>query len=237
MSDLKQATRDLQSQLTALGFSPGPIDGAAGPKTGAALQAFFDRAKLGFRVEVRSGEIRINGPLGLPAATRPEVDSLPWMQIARSVLGLHETRDNAALRRFLASDGHALGDPAKLPWCGDFVETCIKTALPREVFEGTLGLNPYFARNWRELGVKSEPTYGAVVVFERGPNAGHVGFLVGQDDTSFYVLGGNQSDGVTIARISKSRAIGIRWPKTFPAQPVSLPRMIPGQTQLSTNEA
>ena len=51
----------------------------------------------------------------------------------------------------------------------------------------------------------------AVLVFERG-SGGHVGFAIGQDDTHFFVLGGNQSDAVTIARIAKSRLLGARWP-------------------------
>jgi hypothetical protein len=45
-----------------------------------------------------------------------------------------------------------------------------------------------------------------VLIFERG-SGGHVGFAVGQDEKHFYVLGGNQSDAVTIARIAKSRLL------------------------------
>jgi hypothetical protein len=73
-------------------------------------------------------------------------------------------------------------------------------------------------------------------VFSRG-SAGHVGFAVGQDARALHVLGGNQSDAVTIARIDKSRLLGARWPATF-SRPVTtrLPDMTPGGT-LSTNEA
>jgi hypothetical protein len=72
-------------------------------------------------------------------------------------------------------------------------------------------------------------------VFERG-SGGHVGFAVGQDGTALHVLGGNQSNAVTVARIAKTRLLGARWPATF-ARPsaLHLPRMTVGGA-LSTNE-
>jgi hypothetical protein len=86
------------------------------------------------------------------------------------------------------------------------------------------------------FGQMVAPIVGAVLVFERG-SGGHVGFAVGQDDTHFYVLGGNQSDAVTIARIAKSRLIGARWPATWPPRLQRLPTMTPGDVDTSTNEA
>jgi uncharacterized protein (TIGR02594 family) len=165
------------------------------------------------------------------------VTDLPWMTEAKRILGRHEGRDNGWLRSWLKSDGKTLGDPAKLPWCGDFVETCIRLALPSEPFPGALGVNPYWARNWLGLGGAIAPTYGAVLVFERGPSSGHVGFAVGQDATTFFVLGGNQSDSVTVARIAKTRLLGARWPSTF-ARP-DIPRLAPMVSggPISTNEA
>jgi len=169
------------------------------------------------------------------AAEVPGID-LPWMAEAKRVLGRHELRDNGWLRTWLRLDGKTLGDPAKLPWCGDFVETCIKLALPGEPFAGALGQNPYWARNWLRLGESIVPTYGAVVVFSRG-SGGHVGFAVGEDDTALHVLGGNQSNAVTVARLAKSRLLGARWPATHPRPAkINLPRMT-RDGKLSTNEA
>jgi uncharacterized protein (TIGR02594 family) len=240
---LNPAIRALQAQLAALGFDPGPSDGIAGLRTKDALQTFFDRAKLAFHVDITAeGNIALTGPMitGVPAnmtATPSAVDKLPWMAIARDKLGLHETRDNAVLRRFLSSDGHNLGNPEKLPWCGDFAETCMKLALPSEHFTGKLAQNPYYARNWLAFGTPCLAVYGSIVVFERGPHSGHVGFAVGQDGEAIYTLGGNQSDGVTIARIAKSRVLGHRWPLTFPNPSRPLINMQPGAVKLSTNEA
>ena len=63
-----------------------------------------------------------------------------------------------------------------------------------------------------------------------------VGFAIGQDDTHFYVLDGNQSDAVTIARIVKSRLLGARWPATYPPRLQRLPTMKPGDFLSTTNE-
>lgn len=81
-----------------------------------------------------------------------------------------------------------------------------------------------------------QPVPGAVLVFERG-SGGHVGFAIGQDDTHFHVLGGNQSDAVTVARIAKSRLLGARWPATVPPRLQRLPTMKLGEYLTTTNEA
>ena len=99
------------------------------------------------------------------------------------------------------------------------METCLRMALPDEPLLGALGANPYWARNWLLFGRDTKPVPGAVLVFERG-SGGHDGFAVGQDDTHFFVLGGNQSDAVTVARVAKQR----------------LPTMKPGAFLATTNE-
>lgn len=230
--------RRVQTRLAALGFDPGPIDGLRGPKTDAAIIAFKRASGLRARAYV--------GPITL-AALEQAAESLgrvpsdlavpPWMELAERMMGLHERRDNAELRKFLASDGHALGDPAKFPWCGDFIGTCIRLTLPEEVFPGPLGQNPYWALNWQHFGVPTKPTFGAICCVER-PGGGHVFYLVGEDASAWYALGGNQSDSVSRVRIAKSRRLAsCRWPATWPARPIVLPRLTPGDLVLSANEA
>jgi len=210
----------IQRGLSQLGYKPGDADGLFGPMTEGATRAWLaERGKVAPK----------------PISGSPATD-LPWMAEAKRVLGRHETRDNGWLRNWLRSDGKTLGDPSKLPWCGDFVETCLRLALPGEPFPGALGQNPYWARNWGYLGRSILPTYGSVLIFERG-SGGHVGFAVGQDASSLYVLGGNQSNAVTVARLDKARLLGARWPATFPRPTVNLPRMTPGSTIITTNEA
>ena len=107
--------------------------------------------------------------------------------------------------------------------------------LPNEPLLGALGTNPYWARNWLMFKHAMQPVPGSVLVFERG-SGGHVGFAMRQDNTHFFVLGGNQSDAVTIARIAKSRLLGARWPATYPPGLQRLPTMKSGEFLTTTNE-
>jgi uncharacterized protein (TIGR02594 family) len=166
---------------------------------------------------------------------RKKEKELPWMVAGKAVWGMHEVKDNAVLKQWLRSDGKTLGDPKALPWCGDYVETCIRNSLPREIFSSKLDANPYWARNWLHFGLRVTPCYGAVLVFKRG-NGGHVGFGVGEDATDYYVLGGNQSNAVNITRISKDRLLGATWPKTFDKPVKRLTKMKAGSIPRTTNE-
>ncbi|BCJ90373.1 TIGR02594 family protein [Terrihabitans soli] len=131
--------------------------------------------------------------------------------------GLHEVKNRSLLSAFLKSDGRTLGDPSRLPWCGDLVETAIRTALPQE----KVPANPYLARNWLSFGKLVKPCLGAIMVFDGGkrpPPSGHVCFYAGEDATHFHVLGGNQSNAISIMRIDRRRLLknGTRWPLTAP---------------------
>jgi peptidoglycan hydrolase-like protein with peptidoglycan-binding domain len=95
----------------SVGLNP---DGVVGPKTIAAMNA---------------GQLQ-----GGPGKDVPPILKLGepvWVLEGRRKLGLRETIPEVA--KFLKSDGRAVGDPSRVPWCGDFVETCIRTALPEEV--------------------------------------------------------------------------------------------------------
>lgn len=206
----------LQERLQAMGFNPGTVDGIWGRRTMTALKGFqraYNLRETGVADEATVQKLKLKLPL---SASTPPKDDLyaryPWMQIAVSKKGLLEGRDNAELRAFLKSDGKTLGDPAKLPWCGDFVETCVALALPNE----PLPTNPYLARNWMKFGKETTPGFGAVLVFWRTSKTkstnGHVGFYAGEDKDNFYVLGGNQSNSVSIAKLDKKRLLGARAP-------------------------
>lgn len=225
--------RDLQTQLLALGFDPGPIDGDAGPLTAKALTAFLAHWKLPIVATASRGAFSI----GLAPLNAPKLEGdLPWMAIARRHLGLSETADNAALRAFLKSDGSTLGDPAQLPWCGDFIETCIKLGLPGEIFTGLVRENPYWAKNWILFGKPVSLGFGAVCVFDRKPSGGHVAFAVGQDETRLFCLGGNQNNEICIVPVAKDRLLGCRAPSTWTGSLPPLPRMTTSQAS-SLNEA
>ena len=225
----REEVRSIQVRLKALGYDPGPVDGIFGLRTGAAVTAFKRDRGLKPRDLI--------GPITWKLLMTPELPleaDLPWMVEAKKALNRHEVYDNKWLRSWLASDGHALGDPSKFPWCGDYVETSIRLALPQEV----VPKNPYWALNWRSFGVSTPVTYGAIAAITRPEGGGHVCFIAGEDDTRYYCLGGNQSNKSCVAPISKMRfgPLSFRWPATFPQRPIHLPRLASAQAS-STNEA
>lgn len=219
--------RRIQAALKRYGIDPGPVDGILGPRTAAAICAF--KRALGFVARPYVGPMTWDALLDVLDDIRPPIlplDLPSWVREGLRIKGWHERRDNKALRSWLASDGHALGDPAVYPWCGDFVETCIRLALPSENFPGDLGRNPYWALNWRDFGKPCGPCLGAVASITRN-GGGHVAFAVGQDAHRIYLLGGNQSDTVSIAPVVKSRfsAASWRWPDTANIPQQELPQM------------
>lgn len=119
------------------------------------------------------------------------------------------------------------------PWCGTFVASVMSDC----------GFKPpaiaVRASSWALWGAPlPRPTLGCVLTFNR-TGGGHVGFYVGEDDTAYHVLGGNQSNAVTITRIDKSRLQtgGARWPSTAAYPKIAPVRLSVGGTPLSKNEA
>jgi len=82
---------------------------------------------------------------------------------------------------------------------------------------GRKGTNDAAARSWLDWRSGSKitsPKLGCVAVFARGTNPwqGHVGFFAGEDDSHVQLLGGNQSDAISMAAQQKSRLLAYLWP-------------------------
>lgn len=222
-------TLEIQRRLTELGYNPGPLDGAWGVLTRAAVIA-FQRAR-GLKADGIVGALTVAVLFNGATAKAPPP---PWFELALRKKGLHEERDYTELTEFLRSDGKTLGDPRKYPWCGELISTCMALTVPNDPQPA----NPYLARNWLTFGEASPPTLGAIAVFWRGARAGvfgHVGFVAGQGEAVLYILGGNQANTISIAPLVTSRLLGCRWPSSAPPRPIRLPVMTGGK--LSTNEA
>jgi len=138
----------------------------------------------------------------------------PWLLEMNRRMGLHEVRNRSTLSKWLKA-GRFLGDPAKLPWCGDAVETCIVKTLPDEPVPS----NPFWAQAWSTFGKDAGgPLVGAIGVIRWTARSGHVGIVVGYDAARrrVYLMGGNQQNAVTISSFPANRFIAFRWPQTFP---------------------
>lgn len=142
-----------------------------------------------------------------------------WINHAWRELGQRETPgpvDNHRIIALYADAGHPDVRHDEVAWCAAFVGACLHRA-------GIHGSRSLLARSYLHWGqaATNEP-FGAVAVFPRGtdPAAGHTGFLIGADDETLIVLGGNQGNAVSVARFPRGELLALRWPSGTAAQTV-----------------
>lgn len=119
-----------------------------------------------------------------------------------------------------------------VPWCGLFMAVVAQRA------GYAVPAHPLWALNWQNFGKKAaQPCLGDVLAFIR-PSGGHVGIYIAEDASAYHVLGGNQSDAVTITRVEKIRLRTARSPLFKVGRPASSrPWIVASTGKLSTNEA
>ena len=141
--------------------------------------------------------------------------NLPWLITAENYMGTKEIvgrRSNSIIMGWAKALGGWIGDyytNDDIPWCGLFMAACMQ--------ENNIHINiknPLSARAWNEFGEKTTPRFGAIMVFTRR-GGGHTGFYISEDDTTYHILGGNQTNTVNIIRVKKNRFIGARWPSEY----------------------
>lgn len=233
----KQNIQAIQHELARKGFDPGVIDGIWGRRTERAVREYQ-----------ASNDLLIDGIVGPRTwkslfgndAIDDEWDNpgIPWFQEARRLIGINERvgpGSEPKIIEWAKSAGIGYSDD-DIPWCGLFVAHCIDRTLGDE----SIPNNPLGARNWMKFGAPCDPGLGSVMVFWRVKEdglLGHVGFYAGEDkDGAFQILGGNQSNSVSLARIRRDRLIGARWPSTAPYSGKKV-QLAKGQSMFSTNEA
>ena len=118
-----------------------------------------------------------------------------------------------------------------IPWCGLFVALCV-TRSGRKPTD-----TPLWARSWAQWGKREQVAMlGDILVFSR-EGGGHVGIYIAEDKDCYHVLGGNQSDAVTITRIKKIRCISINRPN-YENQPASVKQyFVSASGEISSNES
>jgi uncharacterized protein (TIGR02594 family) len=120
---------------------------------------------------------------------------------------------------FMLCDGWTGNTPDEVPWCSAWLQIpCHMLSLPRS--------KSALARSWLRVGravaLDSAQVGWDVVVLSRGKGQqpgpsnltapGHVGLFAGDEGAvgRIWVLGGNQSDSVSIAPYPASRVLGVR---------------------------
>lgn len=149
-----------------------------------------------------------------------------WLTAARKLLGTREAA-GPANNPTIVGWGRRLGakvlgmvyNADSTPWCGLFVAQCLDAGGIDLAAEGFNRMRVAVrAKAWADWGSRLRPDRlapGAILVFDR-QGGGHVGFYLGEDAAAYHVLGGNQSDNVTVTRIAKDRLVASRWPKGVP---------------------
>lgn len=162
---------------------------------------------------------------------------MDWMPYARTLIGVREVpgKGNSATIMAWAKKLGAkiLGityAADAVPWCGLFAAHVMDH----------VGIAPppiaVRASEWGKWGRKLlSPRLGCILTFTR-EGGGHVGFYVGEDDTHFHVLGGNQGDAVSITRIAKARLSEMRWPFGVTLPHPQVVRLLPGGAPITVNE-
>lgn len=137
-----------------------------------------------------------------------------WLRIARREIGQRERAgskdDNPRIIEYLKCTGLSRSQHHdETPWCAAFACWCLEGAGIRSTRRAN-------ARSFLSWGKSSPLQIGALAVLTRGtnPSQGHVGIVVGWTDSQLLLLGGNQSNRVTISAYPRSRLIGLRWPLT-----------------------
>ena len=139
----------------------------------------------------------------------------PWIDIARTYLGVHEgdgLHSNPKVLKFFLEAGHAeVHNDHTTPWCAAFVGAVLHEAgLPNT---GTL-----WALDYAKYGQKiplDKPAIGAIATKTRH-GGGHVFFVVGFDKSRVWGLGGNQNDRVCVETFPRSVIHSLSWPPGVP---------------------
>lgn len=215
----------LISRLRDAGAYGGRTDGVYGREVIKAIERFQDAYHLPLtgradavtvdalrKVKSKNPESNLITYAKVPVPTEPV-----WMREARRYIGITEipgSKSNPVIMGWAKKLGGWIAswyEDDDTPWCGLFIGNVIAATLPRE----PLLANPLGALNWKKFGTEGRIARGAILVFER-KGGGHVGIYVGEDRTHYHVLGGNQDNAVSIARVKKDRLVdgGVRWPKT-----------------------
>lgn len=152
-----------------------------------------------------------------------------WMTLAKAEIGTLEvkgSKHNPKIVGYFKDACHGEIKDDETAWCAAFVGAMLRRV-------GVEPNNKLGARTYETWGERLDaPVYGCVGVKKRAGGQGwqgHVGFVVAANPTTVWMLGGNQSDSVSIAPFSRWQFTAFRWPEGVPQSDVKLPTTAPGK--------
>ena len=150
------------------------------------------------------------------------MDQPAWLAAAWTEFGVREapgSADASVVLGYFREAGHGEIAHDATPWCAAFVGAMLKRA-------GLTGTGSLLARSYLGWGEAIDVgRSGAIVVLKRNgdPGAGHVGLFLGTTNERVFLLGGNQSDAVTVESFAASAVLGYRWPVAASIEPAPVP--------------
>lgn len=148
---------------------------------------------------------------------RTELPNDPqWLKNAFRDLGVSEIAGKVANDRILemfAKAGHPEITSDEVAWCAAAEGTWMEEAN----IKGTQSLAARsYLRFGKALDIDKKIPRGAVLIFKRGNSSwqGHVCNLLEDGGKTLTVIGGNQSNRVSVATYARAALIGARWPDT-----------------------
>lgn len=146
------------------------------------------------------------------------------ISVAMTQLGTKEIVGGAhelEVLKYYKEIGHAWVSDDETPWCAAFMNwVCMMALVP--MVEKSQRLRARGFLNWGMTVNRDEAAQGDVVVLwrkSRNSASGHVGILIGwsPDGDEVFLLGGNQSNQVKVAKYSAERILDIRRGEVSPS--------------------
>jgi uncharacterized protein (TIGR02594 family) len=136
-----------------------------------------------------------------------------WLKIAENEIGVAEIlgeKDNPRIIEYHSVTTLKATDD-ETAWCSSFVSWCLERS-------GVTSTKSAAARSYMAWGKRlDKPYYGCIVVLKRGlsQTSGHVGFFIAETERHLIVLGGNQSNSVTVQAFLKHNLLCYTGPADF----------------------
>ena len=159
-------------------------------------------------------------PVATPTVLAKAAAGTPWFDLAgaEARAGVQEMTgglNGPRIIEYFSWTGFG-GHPDAVPWCGAFVAFCLGEA-------GLIapGSGSARAADWLRFGrpLDRAAAHCIVVLRPQGPNSsGHVAFLDGVGGGRVRLLGGNQSNRVSLKEFDEGEVVpgGFRWPLGWP---------------------